>query len=212
MPLKKSACFHSYFLRKLQHVANAAVAPLAAAAPRGIKNVANNCYISALIQLLKIPCCAHGPQVCSNPPRVPPPKGAPRDIGPIATASGFPTKARPPPKPTRPAPSPPKAASEPATAPKAEPATEGRQGRGQWTRKMTPATPKSERGRESTKTRYVKWCEKPDTTANSMEVIDFAKAIPPSPWWWYPESLHSKEKNMIRSVHKPWWLYAGFLK
>jgi hypothetical protein len=43
----------------------------------------------------------------------------------------------------------------------------------------------------------VKWCEKPDTTANSMEVIDFAKAIPPSPWflWWFPESLHSKEKK-----------------
>ena len=57
------------------------------------------------------------------PPGGPPPKGAPRDIGPIATASGLPTKARPPPKPTRPAPSPPKAASKPATAPKAEPAS-----------------------------------------------------------------------------------------
>ena len=61
-----------------------------------------------------------GKSVAPTPPGGPPPKGAPRDIGPIAAASGFPTKARPPPKPTRPAPSPPKAASKPATAPKAE--------------------------------------------------------------------------------------------
>ena len=60
-----------------------------------------------------------GKSVNPTPPAGPPLKGAPRDIGPIATASG----SRPPPKPTRPAPSPPKAASKPATAPKAEPAS-----------------------------------------------------------------------------------------
>ena len=55
-----------------------------------------------------------GKSVNPTPPAGPPLKGAPRDIGPIATASG----SRPPPKPTRPAPSPPKAASKPATAPR----------------------------------------------------------------------------------------------